>query len=254
MKNNQCGTIIRMSNIWSIPEFAALWCGVHPEDIDIVLQKSYRDTSSILKSLLYQSHDYPCLKPRIQFIIDAIREGRLEACDELGRFRGWENISWSRMSIRGDKAKEWIEYSALPPDELPEFIFKSESDTIKNSIDGLEEAKNKIKKLEDELKIEKSKNYELSQQIIDKEKQGPVNAARWENSCRAMARAYAAYINNIGKKNITKNEFLDFMSHRVEGFTNTLITVEEIAWKEFPEELKHGTGRPSYDDLSDVPF
>lgn len=92
-------------------------------------------------SIIVESDDFPCLKPRIKFIIDAIKENRVECCDELGNFRGNENIAWSRKCLRLDKAREWLENSALPRNELPDFLFQSQAEDFPITQKGLEDAK-----------------------------------------------------------------------------------------------------------------
>ena len=257
-KNNNCTTVRRFTTIRSIQEFAALWCGASENELHIVLKKSYGVAgSTAMGSLIVRNDDFPCLEARIRFIIDAINENRVECCDETGNFRGNENIAWSRKCLRLDKAKAWLENSALPRHELPEFLFQNSADNIPQTPEGLAEAQKRIKELEEIIGEKDKRIEELERMTIDYDKSSPVNAERWRHSCRCLAKTFAAYIINPMRDGITKKDFLDFMKNRVEGFSNPLVVVEEIAWQEFPQSLKNGVGRPSYnrdmEDL-DVPF
>lgn len=253
-KHDECSTIRRFTTIRSIQEFAALWCGASEDDLDIVLQNTYGGGSGAMRSLIVESDDFPCLKPRIRFIIDAIRENRVECCDELGNFRGNENIAWSRMCLRLDKAREWLENSALPRNELPDFLFQSQAENFPITQKGLEDAQNKIRELEEIIKQKDVRIAELEQQTIDIDKNGPINSERWKHSCRAIAKAFAAYIEKQYLPPITKKEFTDFIKSRVENFKNPIGVAEEIAWQEFPQKLKCGPGRPPSNQDYEVPF
>lgn len=256
-KHDECSTIRRFTTIRSIQEFAALWCGASEDELHIVLQNTYGGGSGAMRSLIVESDDFPCLKPRIRFIIDAISENRVECCDELGNFRGNENIAWSRMCLRLDKAREWLENSALPRNELPEFLFQNSADNIPQTPEGLADAQKRIKELEEIIGEKDKRIEELERMTIDYDRSSPVNAERWKNSCRCLAKAFAAYVINPMRGGVTKSEFLDFMKNRVEAFSNPLVAVEEIAWQEFPQSLKNGVGRPPHRrnmDDSGVPF
>lgn len=255
--HDRCTAIRRFTTIRSIQEFAALWCGCSEDDLPIVLAKTYGGGSTSLGSIIVRSDDYPCLEPRIRFIIDAINDGRVEACDELGSFRGKDNISWKRMCLRMDKAREWLENSALPLNELPEFLFPSQADTLPATVAGLEEAQKRIHELEEALRERDARIAELELLTTTTEtgEDGPVNSRRWSLSCRALAKAFAAYINRSAPENITKDQFLEFLKNRVENFRNPLVAVETIAWQELPQSLKSGPGRPrnQYEETG-VPF
>ncbi|MDD3159320.1 hypothetical protein [Anaeromusa sp.] len=256
-RQDRCTAIRRFTTIRSIQEFAALWCGCSEDDLPIVLAKTYGGGSTSLGSIIVRSDDYPCLEPRIRFIIDAINDGRVEACDELGSFRGKDNISWKRMCLRMDKAREWLENSALPLNELPAFLFSSQAENLPATVAGLEEAQKRIHGLEEALRERDARiaELELLTTATETGEDGPVNAKRWRLSCHALARAFAAYINRSGPENITKEQFLEFLKNRVENFRNPLGTVENIAWQELPQSLKSGPGRPrkQYEETG-VPF
>lgn len=256
-RQDKCTAIRRFTTIRSIQEFAALWCGCSEDDLPTVLAKAYGGGSGALGSLIVRSDDYPCLEPRIRFIIDAIKDNRVEACDELGDFRGNENIAWGRKSLRMDKAKEWLENSALPRNELPAFLFSSQAENLPATVAGLEEAQKRIHELEESLRERDARIAELELLTTTTEtgEDGPVNAERWRMSCRALAKAFAAYINRSAPEKITKDQFLEFLKKRVENFRNPLVAVETIAWQELPQSLKSGPGRPrnQYEE-TDIPF
>ena len=132
------------STVLSVPQFAALWCGVEKENLDFVLARAIPAAPTTSRgSIILSSDDYPCLKPRIMFIMEAIEKNEVEACDELGRFRGNDYISWNRMCLRLDKARNWLENSSLPKEELPFFLFpentrQEKTDEFKTRITELE--------------------------------------------------------------------------------------------------------------------
>ncbi|MGE9984193.1 hypothetical protein [Desulfovibrio sp. SGI.169] len=253
--HDNCTSIRRYVTIRSIQEFAALWCGATEEELPTILNTSFCcGGSTAMGSLIIRNDAFPCLEPRIRFIIDAINDNRVEVCDELGNFRGNENIAWSRKCLRLDKAKEWLENSALPRNELPDFLFQSQTEGIPQTIAGLEEALEKIRKLEETIKEKDTRIAELEQQTINIDTEGPINSQRWQHSCRALAKTFATYITMSYPTPITKNDFLRFMQNRVEGFRNPLGVVENIAWQEFPSHLKSGPGRPKKQDDELVPF
>lgn len=124
---DKCTYIINCSSLFTIPEFAALWCGVPKNKLADILLDSQPSSQSAQGSQMLINKDYPCLYPRCLFICTAIREKRLITYNDLGEQNLPESkdfhCAWNRMRLRPDKVIEWLQETDMPIDELPHFIY-----------------------------------------------------------------------------------------------------------------------------------
>lgn len=129
---DKCLWVINQFNYYTIPEFAALWCGVPKAMLQKVLEESTYESNTV-EGAMYREHPkYPCLKPRCHLICRAIKDGRLETFWETGDPQPLEtecHTSWTRKRLRPDKVIEWLQGTDIPVSELPKFIYEEEPQT-----------------------------------------------------------------------------------------------------------------------------
>ena len=141
-KSDKCTYIINRISLFTIPEFAALWCGVPKDKLDSVLSASKPTSNSAEGRQVLRSYEYRCLEPRCIFICQAIREDKLVTFNEVGVMNPPESVShssWDRKRIRPDKALEWLQNTDIPVDEMPEFLTAQE-DTTEDCFSAKKEA------------------------------------------------------------------------------------------------------------------
>lgn len=129
---DKCTYIINRISLFSIPEFAALWCGVPKNKIKDVIDNSSPASDTAQGRQIRKSDEYPCLEPRCVFICQAIKEDKLVTCNETGDINPLESEShsaWDRKRIRLDKALEWLQNTDIPIDEMPNFLTRQEDTT-----------------------------------------------------------------------------------------------------------------------------
>ncbi len=129
---DKCSYIINRISLFTIPEFAALWCGVPKDKLERVLNESRATSDTAEGRQVLRNMNYPCLEPRCIFICQAIREDKLITFNEIGVMNPPESAShsaWDRKRIRPDKALEWLQNTDIPIDEMPTFLTVQEDTT-----------------------------------------------------------------------------------------------------------------------------
>lgn len=112
---DSCEQIKSYYSIYSVPQAAALWCGVPQNQLNDHLSKA-QEISKGVWSLSYMD----CLAPRCRAIHEAINNDLLPACRENG-FVVKEHIAPERRHIRREDLKAWITKNF--PDDKPDFLF-----------------------------------------------------------------------------------------------------------------------------------
>jgi hypothetical protein len=119
-ESDSCEEIRAYYSVYSIPQAAALWCGVPAEILNDILSQA---TETVKGRNVYAHPKISCLEPRCRAIHDAIDSNKL-LCgrDGKGRNLGSENyVAPERRTVSRQDLKEWIAKEF--PSDKPEFLF-----------------------------------------------------------------------------------------------------------------------------------
>ncbi len=158
-KDDNCAAIKAHYAVLSIPQAAALWCGVPDDYLDKILSEVTQLSLSGFGRGVWCHVDVPCLEPRSRAIAEAIESGELPHGREDAATVSDDHVAYERRHIFGRDLKKWMEKAF--PNEKPAFLFddieqnshssisadsyrtlKAERDTLKNRLDdGIEKYK-----------------------------------------------------------------------------------------------------------------
>jgi hypothetical protein len=149
-KNDNCAAMKAHYAVYSVPQAAALWCGVDKENIDTVISEASQLSQSGFGRGVWIHPDVPCLEPRSRAIADAIENRKLPHGREDGEtVNPADQVAYERRHILGRDLKTWMESEF--PNEKPVFLF---DDIERNSHDLITlEAYQSLKADRDALKL-----------------------------------------------------------------------------------------------------
>jgi len=108
--------------VYSVPEAAALWCGVEESQLKKILPEVKQLSDSGFGRGVWLHDDIPCLEPRSRAIANAILDGELPHGREDGETIGSNDyVAAERRHIMGRDLKLWMESKF--PNEKPIFLF-----------------------------------------------------------------------------------------------------------------------------------
>lgn len=119
-ENDSCDTIRAYHAIYSVPQAAALWCGVPEKMLSEVLNEARQLGGAGKARAIWTHPDIPCLEPRSRAISLAIDNEDLPCGREDGEPTD-DYVAYERRHLLGRNLKEWIlkEY----PNDKPAFLF-----------------------------------------------------------------------------------------------------------------------------------
>jgi len=121
-KDDNCTAMKVYYAVYSVPEAAALWCGVDKNQVKKALSKVTKLSETGFGRGVWLHDDIPCLEPRSRAIADAILDGTLPHGREDGVTVGPnDGVAAERCHVMGRDLKIWME--AEFPNEKPEFLF-----------------------------------------------------------------------------------------------------------------------------------
>jgi hypothetical protein len=196
---DNCAAMKAHYAVFSIPQAAALWCGVPEERMAAIVQEAVRLSTTGLGRSIWKHPSVPCLEPRSRAIAEAIEKGELPHGREDGEpLPSGEHVAYERRHFFGRDLKQWMEKAF--PNEKPAFLFddiersthtsisadayrvlKAERDKLANQ---LEDAKNESKKVRGEKETLESLNQSLRAMV--------------DNAGIPSNRAETTYLNIIG--------------------------------------------------------
>ena len=110
--------------VFSIPQAAALWCGVSEEDLSEVVSEAKPLLDGTSPSGVFKLDSLQGFEERSRAINDAMSWGRLSFIDENGiGGKAISGIKPSKRHVLGKDLRDWIEESF--PNERPTFLFRS---------------------------------------------------------------------------------------------------------------------------------
>jgi uncharacterized protein YeeX (DUF496 family) len=119
-KDDNCAAIKAHYAVLSVPQAAALWCGVPDDYLDEVLSEVTQLSESGFGRGVWCHVAVPCLEPRSRAIAEAIESGELPHGREDAAPAS-EHVAYERRHIFGRDLKTWME--SVFPNEKPAFLF-----------------------------------------------------------------------------------------------------------------------------------
>jgi hypothetical protein len=152
---DDCEQIKSYYSIYSVPQAAALWCGVPQNQLNEHLSKATQISRGVW-ALDYME----CLAPRCRAIHEAIDKDLLPACRENG-FVVQEHIAPERRHIRREDLKVWI--AKAFPDSKPSFLFDAVERSTHSAINA--DSFKALQADRDAGKLENEKLRKLNQEL-----------------------------------------------------------------------------------------
>lgn len=163
-ESDNCAAMKAHYAVYSIPQAAALWCGVPEHQVPRIVEEATALSHSGLGRSIWTHPAVPCLEPRSRAIAEAIEDGSLPHGREDGQTVTGDHVAYERRHFFGRDLRKWMEKAF--PNEKPAFLFddiersshtaisadayralKAEHDKLEKR---LENAKSEFKKLRDE--------------------------------------------------------------------------------------------------------
>lgn len=121
-ETDNCASMKAHYAVYSIPQAAALWCGVPEDQITQILQEITQLSPTGLGRSIWAHPAVPCLEPRSRAIAEAIEGGLLPHGREDGNtVAGGEHVAYERRHFFGRDLRKWMEKAF--PNEKPAFLF-----------------------------------------------------------------------------------------------------------------------------------
>ncbi|MES9899205.1 MAG: hypothetical protein ABW148_09295 [Sedimenticola sp.] len=180
-ENDSCAAMKAHYAIYSIPQAAALWCGVPDDQLEEVAQGATQLSPSGFGRSIWTHPTVPCLQHRSRAIAEAIEKGELPYGREDAKTVPIdEHVAYDRRHFFGRDLRAWMEKAF--PNEKPTFLFddiersshtaisadsyralKAEHDKL---VSRLENAKSEFKKLRQEKETIESE-YDTLKAMVD---------------------------------------------------------------------------------------
>ena len=180
-ETDNCAAMKAHYAVYSIPQAAALWCGVPENQVEQIVEEATALSHSGLGRSIWTHPGVPCLEPRSRAIAEAIEDGSLPHGREDGQTVTDDHVAYERRHFFGRDLRKWMEKAF--PNEKPSFLFddiersshtaisadayralKAEHDKLEKR---LENAKSEFKKLRDE-KVAIESERDSLKAIVDK--------------------------------------------------------------------------------------
>ena len=185
--------------VYSIPQAAALWCGVPEDQLHMVLQEARQLSPTGLGRSIWKNPAVPCLEPRSRAIAEAIEEGSLPHGREDGQpVNSGDHVAHERRHFFGRDLRKWIE--EIFPNDKPAFLFDDIERSTHTAIsaDTYRALKADHDKLAERLKNAKSEYKKLRQEKDELERINQSLAAITEKTNAPSQRTETTYLNIIG--------------------------------------------------------
>lgn len=121
-ETDNCAAMKAHYAVYSIPQAAALWCGVPENQVNEITREATQLSETGLGRSILTHPSVPCLEPRSRAIAEAIEEGSLPHGRDDGRTvpKG-EHVAYERRCFFGRDLKKWM--GKAFPNEKPAFLF-----------------------------------------------------------------------------------------------------------------------------------
>ncbi len=121
-ETDNCAAMKAHYAVYSIPQAAALWCGVPENQIAQIVQEATALSHTGLGRSIWVHPAVPCLEPRSRAIAEAIEDGSLPHGREDGQTAvSGGHVAYERRHFFGRDLRKWMEKAF--PNEKPAFLF-----------------------------------------------------------------------------------------------------------------------------------
>ena len=121
-ESDNCTAMRAHYAVYSIPQAAALWCGVPENQVEEIVREALQLSHTGLGRSIWRHPAVPCLEPRSRAIAEAIESGALPHGREDGAtVAPGDHVAYERRRFFGRDLKVWMEKAF--PNERPEFLF-----------------------------------------------------------------------------------------------------------------------------------
>lgn len=197
-ETDSCNTMKAHYAVYSIPQAAALWCGVPDDQIKKIVSEATQLAPTGLSRSIWTHSDISCLEPRSRAIAEAIENGSLPHGREDGQtVAAGDHVAHERRRIFGKDLKKWMLKEF--PNEKPDFLFDDIEQNSHTSInaDSFRALQADRDALNTRLKngIEKYKNLDTDKKLIETELASL--KAKFEKLDSPSERAETTYLNII---------------------------------------------------------
>jgi len=197
-KSDNCATMKAHYAVYSVPQAAALWCGVPEDQVAEIVNEASQLSPTGLGRSIWSHASVPCLEPRSRAIAEAIEDGSLPHGREDGQTVSDDHVAYERRHFFGRDLKAWMVKAF--PNEKPAFLF---DDIEQNSHTSISADAYRALKAEHD-KLEKRLENAKSEFKILRDEKGAIESER--DSLKAMTdkigspgeRAESTYLNIIG--------------------------------------------------------
>ena len=132
-ENDSCTTLKAHYAVYSIPQAAALWCGVPEHDIDDITAQTRQISDTGLGRSIYNHPFIPCIEPRSRAIAEAIQKGEIpHGREDGGPVDKGDHVAFERRHFFGRDLKSWMEKNF--PNEKPAFLFDDVERAVNSGI------------------------------------------------------------------------------------------------------------------------
>lgn len=196
-ETDNCAAVKAHYAIYSIPEAAALWCGVPEKEMLQILEEAKPICPTGLGRNIWSHPAVPCLEPRSRAIAEAIDKGELPHGREDAE-PVCDYVAHERRHFFGRDLKKWME-KAFPNDK-PAFLFDDIERSAHTAIspDAFRALKAEHDKLAVRLKNAKSECIKLREENDKLERANQSLEAISEKANTPGERAESTYLKIIG--------------------------------------------------------
>lgn len=120
-ETDNCAAMKAHYAVYSIPQAAALWCGVPENQVEQIVEEATALSHSGLGRSIWIHPGVPCLEPRSRAIAEAIEDGSLPHGREDGQTVTGDHVAYERRHFFGRDLRKWMEKAF--PNEKPAFLF-----------------------------------------------------------------------------------------------------------------------------------
>ncbi len=121
-ETDNCAAMKAHYAVFSIPQAAALWCGIPEDRIAKVLEGISQLSPTGVGRSIWKHPEVPCLEPRSRAIAEAIEDGSLpHGREDAQTVDSGEHVAYERRHFFGRDLRKWMEKAF--PNEKPAFLF-----------------------------------------------------------------------------------------------------------------------------------
>ena len=213
-EKDNCAAMKALYAVYSIPQAAALWCGVPDDQMESVLQEVTQLSLTGFGRSIWTHPSIPCIEPRSRAIAEAIESGEIPHGREDGKpVREDDHVAYERRHFFGRDLRSWIEKRF--PNDKPAFLFddierdshtsisaesyrtlQADRDALKTRINKATEAYKKLREERQAIELERDN---LKAKVESLGAPGERAEATYQNIIAALLDCIAGNISGIKK-------------------------------------------------------